>query len=152
MAKARGRIAVPVQYYIHPDLRLTVVKYAGDVTVRDNVDCFLEYIRDPLFDPDYTMLVDQPESTLTQADFNQMHLLSSLLRPYYDARNPAALTGFYCPEDVLYGVTRMYLMISESKVDRPVGVFRTREECLEFLGFERNDSMVNDTVWPSAPR
>ncbi|SMX28181.1 hypothetical protein TRP8649_02296 [Pelagimonas phthalicica] len=141
---------MPIARRILPEFGLTFVRYFGDVTVKENLDCFLGYIDDPQFDPNFHVLVDQESCTLSEATYSEMRRLAYCLLPYYKARGRASRTALYGPTDVQFGISRLYESVSETYVDRDVGVFRTQEEALAYLGYDPEDQELFDTLWQSA--
>lgn len=141
---------MPIARIIFARYGLAYFRSWGDITVEDTRDALLGYIKDPEFDPEFNVLVNREETTLNTANFREMRRLSILLAPYYEARSPESRTAIYCPSEEQYSITRVYQSVSEFQVSRPLHVARTKSETLKFLGYDPDDAVLNDLIWPEA--
>lgn len=66
---------------IHPDRRLALFRFWGEVTVAQATRAFLDYTRDPLFDAGHVMLTDGRAVSRVEADFQGIFYNVSTLLP-----------------------------------------------------------------------
>ncbi|SMX38972.1 hypothetical protein [Maliponia aquimaris] len=126
---------MPITYSILPDLGLVLVRFEGEVRTDEHVESFLAYAADPRFDGRQDVLLDLEAGSFNMSNFEEIQVLAYRLKGYYAVRDPGSKTSIWAPGDVTFGMCRMYQSIAEVSGSLKVGVFRTREETMGYLGF-----------------
>lgn len=141
-----------ITYQILPDLHVVFVRFVGEVRPDEHIASFLDYAADPLFDGRQDVLLDLADCTLNESYFEEMQALAIGLKGYYEVRDRASRTAIWAPGEVTFGMCRMYQSLSDGIDSWPVGVFRTRDEALECLGFLPGDAATArlTAVWDEA--
>jgi hypothetical protein len=127
---------MPLTYKVCPHLGVVVFTFRGDVPVKENAEIFLRYFKDPLFDGQYKVLVDLAQCHFPDSTISEVRWITYNLEPFYAARHAESSTALYAPEDVAYGMSRMYISVAASKLHYPIDVFRTAPEALAFVGLD----------------
>jgi hypothetical protein len=120
-------------YTVYQELNATVFVCHGAVNVADNRVALLCYIASPEFKSNYNVLIDLAGCSFPDIYFNDMLLLAYQLEPYYSARDPDSRTAIYAPDDVSYGMSRIYQSVAESRAPFEIEVFRTIPAALTFV-------------------
>lgn len=121
---------MPASYRIDTSRRLVVTSATGVVSEDDLTGHQQRLRRDPGFDPSFDQILDFRNVT-------EMPISGESVRQYV-ARSPwgdGARRAFVCDRDLVYGLARMFEMLS---ADRPeaVQVFRTLQEAEAWLGLD----------------
>lgn len=137
-----------MKYTVYPDLGVTVFTFRGDVFIQDNVAILLQYLQDPLFDGRQNVLFDVADCSFPDTYYSDMMRLTYKLEPYYAMRDPASCTGFYAPDDLAYGMSRMYMSAVGAKASHALEVFRTVAEALRYVGLDPLDPNAQALLRP----
>lgn len=129
---------MPVNYRILPEFNLVLVHFQGEVGAQEHIDSFRKYTDEPQFDGRQHILLDLSECRFDTTYFREMQQLAYLLKGYYQVRAHTSKTAVWAPGDVVFGMSRMYQAISEGDSPWELGIFRTKVEALEFLGFAQD--------------
>jgi hypothetical protein len=124
---------MPVSYQIHKQIRLVVIKFVGEVTVKDILDDRMRISRDADFDPSFNQLLDFRGATSITLSYSTIWGL---------ARNtvfkPGIKKAIIAPNDVSYGFARMYEGFS-SGLHQQIYVFRRADEAFKWLDIADDD-------------
>lgn len=123
---------MPGCYKIDKERRLVMSTGFGVVTKQDILDHQEKLIADPNFDPTYSQLLDFAHMTKMDVKAEDVKLLAD--------RNvfaPNARRAIVVPDDVGYGMARMFEMLREGKGEFGIRVFRTLEEGLAWVFSEK---------------
>jgi hypothetical protein len=119
--------AAAVTYRLDAERRLLVATLAGVVT-GDDLDQFARAIQqDPAYDPSWPALVDA--STLNPSGISTEMLRARAAVP---KPNPIRI-AVVAPADVVFGLARMFQMMSEGYGNQ-IEVFRGAREAMAWLG------------------
>ncbi|SNR65779.1 hypothetical protein [Puniceibacterium sediminis] len=124
---------MPVGYKIRADFSVMVATFYGDVVVDEIRDALLDYQKDPGFDGRYCVLADLADCSFPEGNFDDYVQLAYRLRSHFEVRDPNSRTAFFAPEDVGFGISRMYQTIAADRASYTMEVFRTAEEALRFV-------------------
>lgn len=117
---------MPANYELDVDRRLLIVELAGVLTGADLED-FSERLRqDPAFEGTWPALVDASE--LNPAGISTEMLRARAAMP----RRQPVRVAVVAPADAVFGLARMFQMMSEGRGNH-VEVFRRRDEALAWL-------------------
>lgn len=131
-----------VTYKIHPDLHLVCVTYSGEVTPDQYLASFDAYLKDPDFAPDLRILMNMTAATGFDIDFKSMFNLVLHQIPYYADRPKGTRAAIIAPDDLSFGIGRMYQSVSDGQLPSNLAVYRTAEEAFDFLGLAPDQSLL----------
>lgn len=137
---------LPVGFQIRSDFGIAVIRFYGQVLVREVAEANLSYLDHPGFDGTFHVLMDQADCSLPDSFFPEMQKLGYLLEPYYAARDPASRTSIFAPGDICYGVGRMYQSAVSAKVPYAIEVFREPDAALRFAELDPMVPGVRDLL------
>jgi hypothetical protein len=113
-------------YRLDPDRGLVLVTLEGPVTCAD-LDAFRARLRqDPGYDPTWPALVDASALNPAGLTTNALRARAAEIRP-----SPVRV-AIVAPADVVFGLARMYQMMSEGRGNH-IEVFRGMDEALAWL-------------------
>ena len=119
---------MPAFYKIDKERRLVLSSGTG-VFNKEAAQAHQErLLADPEFDPSYSQLMDFTHVTqidLTAADIQQLALRNIF--------SPESRRAFLVPNDLAFGLARMFEILRESAGERGIGVFRNLEEALDWV-------------------
>jgi protein involved in temperature-dependent protein secretion len=133
---------VPIEYRVDHERRLVLAKGHGTFSDRDAFG----YQREVWSRPDvvgYGELIDMSEvRDIPLPDPRRVRDLAHLSAEMDGAASTGTKFAIYAPTDESYGLGRMYQTYRELQDHgrKEVGVFRTFDEALAFLGVERSPS------------
>jgi hypothetical protein len=119
---------MPACYKIERDRKLVMSTGYGVVTRKDLLEHQNQLLDDPNFDPEFSQLADFGHVTkveVTAADiefFAQRRIFA-----------PDARRAFVVPDDVCFGLARMFEMLCDAKGERGIRVFRALEDGLDWV-------------------
>jgi hypothetical protein len=123
---------MPGCYKIDKERRLVMSTGYGVVTNADLLDHQNKLIADPDFDPTYSQLADFAHVTKVEVTAADIHRMAER-----DVFAPDARRAFVVPDDMAYGMVRMFEMLREAKGENGIRVFRTLEEGLGWVFSEK---------------
>jgi hypothetical protein len=123
---------MPGCYKIDKERRLVMTTAFGVVTKEDLLDHQDKLMADPDFDPTFSQLLDFAHMTKLDLKAADVKLLAE--RNIFAAN---ARRAFVVPEDVAFGMARMFEMLREGKGEQGIRVFRTLEEGLGWVFSEK---------------
>ena len=85
-------------------------------------------LADPDFDPSYSQLIDFTHTTkidLTAADIQQLAVRNIF--------SPESRRAFLVPNDLAFGLGRMYEILREAAGERGIRIFRNLDEALDWV-------------------
>ena len=120
---------MPSDFSIVPEHRVVVSKGSGVFTHADFLDHMSRLGVDPHFNPDFDQIVDCRAIAKMDLSADQISDLAS--RSVFAAGSRRA---FVVPSEVQFGLTRMFAAYREVRTGQQVGVFRSMDEALSWLG------------------
>lgn len=130
---------MPASYEVYPHLNSVLVLFRGNITVEQNIDAFLRYRSDPLFDGGQHILLDVMNCRFPDGFFAEILRLAHRLNAYHEARDPRARTSIFAPGKVNYGVCRVYRNTVRAMRPYPLEVFRDPDEALLYVELDPRD-------------
>lgn len=130
---------MPITYEIDHKRRLVDAKVGGLMSDED-VFRYQQEVWSRADVSGYQEIVDM--SAVEKIDLPSIDRIRELaeLAARSDANNPGSKLAIVAPRDFAFGLGRMYETYRDLQAGstKPVGVFRTRREALEFLGIEED--------------
>lgn len=125
---------MPIEYQIDHDRKLVLAKGRGIMTDQD----FFGYQREVWSRDDvagYDELVDMSEVEHIDLQSSDRVCQLASLSADMDAASPASKLAIIAPQDIAFGLGRMYATYREldTRSRKRVAVFRSREEAFAFL-------------------
>lgn len=124
---------MPIEYAISPERDLLYARWYGEVDFDQFQASFGQYLDDANYRPGRPELIDHSEVTGIDINFG---LVKSILRQV-NAQMPGQIvttrTVVYSPNDTVYGLGRMYQILSELADGIRVEVFQDEAEALAAL-------------------
>jgi hypothetical protein len=120
------QVGAMLTYKILKEHKLKVLVYEGCTTISEWQEAIQNMRADPDYSIEYDVLIDvtRIERHFTRQDLEQMMTISY----------PQVRYAIIAPQDVSFGIARMYEMMSEAIVKTSVRVFREWEPALKWLG------------------
>jgi hypothetical protein len=124
-----------INYRILPEKKLIAICNWGKTTVEDIVKFSQDLRSDPGFSQSYDSIVDntQLESIYTGDE------IKKLSNPRIDTSKSVGKVAIIAPADIIYGMSRMHELISETKSPHKIHVFRDTGSALKWLDREGLD-------------
>ncbi|MGB2592048.1 MAG: hypothetical protein WAJ96_15440 [Candidatus Acidiferrum sp.] len=119
---------MPAFYKIDKERRLVLSSGTGIFNLEDARLHQERLLADPDFDPSYAQLLDFTHTTqidLTAADIHQLALRNIF--------SPNSRRAILVPNDLAYGLGRMYEILREASGERGIRIFRNLEDALDWV-------------------
>ena len=124
---------MPASYTIDKTRRLVLSTAAGPFNDGDAMAHMLSLTSDPDFDPTFRQLYDLREVTSSELSGDEMRA-GAMMNPW----NKGARRAFVCDQDVMFGLARMFEMLTDQGGDQ-IKVFREIPDALAWLGLDSID-------------
>ncbi len=124
---------MPGCYKIDKERRIVMSTGYGVVTREDFLEHQNKILADPDFDPSYAQLLDFGHMTKLEVNAEDVRLLAE--RNVFAAEARRAIV---VPDDVGFGLARMFELLRDAKGERGIRVFRRLEEGLEWVFAEKD--------------
>jgi len=112
--------------------RLARVTLRGQIHADDIIKSFREMLDHPDLTADTNSLWDLSDGSLAQLSRQDVHDVETYMRRFQDVRN-GIKSACVCPQDLNYGLARMYEMLSERVTTAQFRVFRNMAEAEAWL-------------------
>ena len=121
-----------IEYTIHPDHRLTLVRCFGIITLKEILEYEHRIVDDPDFDPTYSELLDTTDTSNMTISFDDVDNLVEFERSHarYIGKRRCA---FVAPTDISYGTIKVYISMEDTS-PMETRVFRDMRQALDWLG------------------
>jgi hypothetical protein len=115
-----------LNYKILKEHKLKLLMYEGRTTIPEWQEAIQNMRADPDYSSEYDVLIDvtRIEKHFSRQDLEQMMTISY----------PQVRYAIIAPQDVSFGIARMYEMMSEGRLKTSVRVFRRWDQALKWLG------------------
>jgi hypothetical protein len=118
---------MPAFYKIDKERRLVLSSGSGILNLDEALSHFERLLADPEFDPTYSQLMDF--SQVERFDFTAVDVQQMALRKIFSKESRRAIL---VPNDLAFGLARMYEILRENGGEHGVRVFRNLEAALEW--------------------
>ena len=124
-----------IDYRIIPEQRLIAICNWGEYSVEEVTRFSLKLRSDPYFSQSYDAIVD---TTDLQRPYSKddIHELS---KPRIDINMPVGSIAVIASSDIIFGMSRMHEIISETESPHNIYVFRDNDSALKWLDREDLD-------------
>ena len=123
---------MPHEYAIDTAKRLVKARMWGDLNRAEVLKAALELSADPRLLPGFSELIDLREASATSISAEDVRAIASA------PLDPAARRAFVVPDDLMFGLARMFATLRElEQVPEDINVFRKIEEAETWLGLRQ---------------
>ena len=119
---------MPGIYKIDKERRLVLSLASGVFSRADAAGHMERLLKDSDFDPSYSQIADFMQVTESDLSLQDIHELAE--KSIFSARSRRA---FIAPNDVAYGLGRMFGTLRENQGDTGIRIFRILEEALDWV-------------------
>jgi len=119
---------MPQFYKIDKERRLVLSTASGVFSRADAAGHMERLLKDPDFDPSYSQIADFTQVTKIELSAQDVHELAQ--RSVFSPQSRRALI---VPNDVAYGLGRMFGMLRENQGEMGIRIFRNLEEALDWV-------------------
>ena len=126
---------MPARYEIDKERRLVITTATGVLVVADALAHQENLRKDPQFDPTFSQLMD-----LTQVMEYKIGLDDMLSLTQRRIFAPESRRAIVVPDDLSYGLARMFEMLRENAGEFGIRIFRNRAEALDWVVPKKQDA------------
>ncbi|SPF80767.1 hypothetical protein [Pseudoprimorskyibacter insulae] len=127
---------MPVDYKIIPQQGVVFVRYSGFARMEETGRALGQYLQDPSYVPGQKQLVDLSEVTEVEHNFPQLMEMQARKLDIFLSDKGQTLIAYHAPNDISLGMSEMILKSWDGISGIVARVFRTEEDCLQFLGVD----------------
>ena len=127
---------MPIQYQIKPDEKLVILVHIGTVNDDEFLSFYKALYENPQFDISYNQLVDLRKTESSVRSTAALREFANIAEQYYSDVSAQPKIAVVAPEDISFGLARMYEVFSDS-VPWKFSVFRDIDTALEWLGVSK---------------
>ncbi len=124
------------RYFVNVPSRIALVRFRGTYTVEDGRDWTRVYFGSDEFAPDNSIVFDLSAVTRFDATFRTVSAMVNWKEPFFKQLSPDVQTVLVAPNDVAFGMARMYQQLAADKFGAQISVVRTEAEALVLLDLE----------------
>ena len=126
---------MPVSFEIHTDQGFFVSTWGGEIMDSDLQSSYETLFRDKAFKPGLNEIADMSDADMKGVTSNGLQTLSWMVRQRLGDKCAGFKTAIIAPEDLSFGLSRMYEMLSDDSPES-VKVFRERDEAWAWINEE----------------
>lgn len=125
---------MPYDYRILPEEQVVVVRFYGTFTASAGIEWTRDYFADPDFCPEQRHLVDWEHVSTFDADYASVSALVRNSQPGYSVVPKGLLCVMHAPQDLNFGMARMYQQVADTVLPLQIEVTRSETEAVERAG------------------
>jgi hypothetical protein len=119
---------MPATYKIDQENRLVLSTAWGTFSFSDALAHKEKLLSDPDFEPTYSQISDFTQVTEVALSNDEIRSFAE-----FTVFSPQSRRAIIAPEDVKFGMARMFATLRELRGEKGIGVFRTLEEALDWV-------------------
>ena len=123
---------MPIEYQVLEDGNLVLTVFSGHITADELIEHTRDFVGDTRIQPGHRELADFRQARTTDISSRQMDTAVNMelnAERLMDAR-----LALFAPEDIQYGMCRMYLALADDTPRAEVRIFRDVEQARKWLG------------------
>ncbi len=124
---------MPIDFSISKDLNVAVARWSGDVQLSEFRKGFAAYLEDADYVLGRPEVCDFSNMTTLDADFKKIWSILTMVNNQAGGAPVNTQSVIYAPDDVMFGLARMYQSVAEGTDGIRVSVFRDQAEALAHL-------------------
>ncbi len=122
---------MPYSVDFYPDQHLVLVTFSGEVTIEEEFEALRHPSQDPRWFDEPKILVDRRQAQMRMGPEHVEPQLTDVRELFADLGR--CKTAIVVPRDYDFGMTRMFEIRSQGKLDHDIRVCRSMEEAAEWL-------------------
>ena len=126
---------MPISFKIFEDDGFFLSTWVGSISDSDLQSSYKQLLEDEKFKPGFNEIVDARNAQISDVTSEGLRNLSSMVESHLAGKCEGFKTAVIAHKDFLYGMSRMYEMISDGKTET-VRVFRGPSEAIKWLGIQ----------------
>ena len=126
---------MPISFTIYEERGFFLSSYVGVISDSDLLSSYKQLLEDEKFKPGFHELADMRNAQMTGVTSEGLRHLSSMVESHLTGKCKGFKTAVIAPKDFLYGMSRMYEMISDG-TSETVMVFKEPNKAIEWIGIE----------------
>ena len=115
-----------------PDENYFLTTFSGTVTDAELLSRYKSFMQSKDWQPGMNELVDMQQASMGQLSSAGLRQLQEFVEEFLSARNAAMRTAIFAPNDLPYGLARIYSALADSSPEL-IKTFRDREEARLWL-------------------
>ena len=139
---------MPMEYAFCSTPPLALVRYRGRIDPQVIIRSFQRYVEHPLYAPGMDELADLSQLTEIDLDYTTMRAVLKSVNAVYTRLPTRTRISFFAPEDVGFGMARMFEQLAGLQNGARAFVSRTEAEALAAL--DRPERRIADVTLVSA--
>lgn len=133
---------MPVSYEIRADLNRLYIRYSGVVTRDEVAQAIGEFAADPAARPGLLQFADLSDVADIDMSFNEIFGLARAAADLARQLGAPVVGAFFAPDDLSFGMARIYESLSESHQFLTIRAFREKPEAMAWLNAQ--DALLPD--------
>lgn len=128
---------MPIDYQVLEEGGLVLTVFSGHVTTQEVIEHTRDFMGDTRIRPGHRELADLSRATSTEVSFESLADAVKMERDancFRDAR-----LAIVAPQDIQYGMSRMYLTLADKTPRAEVELFRDVEQARSWLGLTSSE-------------
>lgn len=125
---------MPIAFSTSLEIDLVCASWSGVIGLADFRENFLAYLSDAHYRPGRTELIDLSQVEDFDVDFKKVWAAMRMTNDQPSADRPQTRSVVIAPDDMVYGMARMYQTLAENAGSTRLEIFRTEADALAALG------------------
>jgi hypothetical protein len=126
---------MPISFKIYEDREFFLSTWSGVISDSDLLSSYKQLLEDDNFQPGFHELIDLRNTQTIDATAEGYRQLSTMVEGHVFGQCDGFKTAVIAPKDHLFGMSRMYEMISDGNTET-VMVFKDPNEAVKWLGID----------------
>ena len=126
---------MPFDQIVLPDRNALFARASGRITLQDIRDSYARYLDDPAYIPGQTQIFDFEDVVDVDMDYPQMTALVAMTYASYAAQPMITHAAIYAPDDIAFGMARMFELAYGENPHYRILVTRSAREALDWSGY-----------------
>lgn len=134
-----------IDFTTFPDENYFLTTFSGTVTDAELLSRYQAFMHSEQWQPGMNELVDVAQGELTQLSSAGLRQLQEFTEGFLGEQATAMRTAVYAPDDLPYGLARVYSALAETSPEL-ISIFRDREEARLWLDQPESDTDTEATA------
>ena len=132
---------MPIKFTIVKESNYFIAKWEGKINDAEIMEAYREFFEDDEWTPGMNELADFSQSNLTDVKSHSFDRLGQYIHRTYKKNNVADMKcASYAPEDLAFGLLRLYELITDDDSPETTKVFKNIDEAEQWLTSLTNDN------------
>ena len=135
-SKRATEYTMPYDYRVFPEQNFVIARFFGTFTANDGVDWARDYFAHADFAPDQLQLFDWQNIAEFDATYASVAGMVRTISGDYARVSEGTLCVMHAPQDVSFGMARMYQQVADDVLPTQIEVARSEEEAFGIAGLD----------------